>query len=201
MKKIVLASNNKHKLDEFSQIFNQIHLPISLITPNDINLSGLDVDETGDTFEENSEIKAKSFFEAAGIPAIADDSGLEVDCLDKNPGVQSARYAGTHGNDAANRLKVLEEIIKSSSDDLTARFRCVICYYDGVNKIFANGSVEGRISLEERGAGGFGYDPIFIPDGFEQTFAELPQIEKNKISHRGKAIQDFVNKYKKIYAI
>ncbi len=201
MTKVILASNNKHKLDEFSQIFEQIHLPISLIIPSEINLSDLEVDETGDTFEENSEIKAKAFFEASAMPAIADDSGLEVDCLGKNPGVQSARYAGAHGDDAANRLKVLEDILKSSSDDLTARFRCVICYYDGVHKFFANGSVEGRISLNERGTGGFGYDPIFIPNGFDQTFAEISQIEKNKISHRGKAIQDFVIQFKELYRL
>jgi XTP/dITP diphosphohydrolase len=201
MTKILLASNNKHKLEEFSQIFKHIHLPVSLLTPADIYLSGFDVDETGVTFEENAEIKAGAFYEAAGMPVIADDSGLEVDCLGLKPGVLSARYAGNHGDDAANRKKILVEIQKLGTDNLTARFRCVICYYDGVDTIFANGSVEGRISLSERGSGGFGYDPIFIPDGYGQTFAEMPQAEKNKISHRGRAIQNFVSKYKKLYNV
>lgn len=195
MTKILLASNNKHKLEEFSQIFEKVHLPISLITPSDIYLSGFDVEETGNTFEENAEIKAKAFFSAAGMPVLSDDSGLEVDCLDKLPGVLSARYAGRHGDDSANRKKILDEIHKLGTAHLTARFRCVICYFDGVNTIFANGSVEGNISLIERGSGGFGYDPIFIPDGYGQTFAEMPLDEKNRISHRGRAIQDFVSRF------
>lgn len=198
MTKIILASNNKHKADEFMQIFEKSNLPLSLILPKDINLSGLDVDENGSTFEANAEIKARAFYEASELPAIADDSGLEVDCLGKHPGVQSARYAGIHGDDSSNRLKVLADIIKSNSNDLTARFRCVICFYDGVNTILADGRVEGRISMLEKGNGGFGYDPIFIPDGYDMTFAEMPQNEKNIISHRGRAIQDFISRYKEL---
>lgn len=196
MTKVVLASNNRHKAEEFNQIFENYKLDLTLVLPKDVYLSGLDVEENGNSFEANAEIKAKAFFEAAGMPAIADDSGLEVDCLDKKPGIHSARYAGLHGDDAANRLKVIDEIADLDSPNLSARFRCVICYYDGETTIFANGSVEGSITLIQSGSGGFGYDPIFIPDGYEQTFAEMQQDEKNKISHRRRAIEEFVEKYK-----
>lgn len=199
MNKILLASNNKHKAAEFIQIFEESELDIKLILPSEMYLSGLEVDESGLTFEENAQIKAKEFYKAAGMPVISDDSGIEVDCLDKRPGVISARYAGINADDSENRKKLLNDIFESKSENLTARFRCVICYYDGADTIMANGSVEGKICLQERGSSGFGYDPMFIPDGYEHTFAELPQEEKNKISHRGRAIQDFVKRFREYY--
>ncbi|MDT3740939.1 MAG: RdgB/HAM1 family non-canonical purine NTP pyrophosphatase [Candidatus Kapabacteria bacterium] len=196
MQKILLASNNKHKAKEFKQIFEKEKIELEILLPSDLHLSGFDVEETGLTFEENAVIKAKAFFEAAGMPVIADDSGLEVDALDLKPGVLSARYAGIHGDDAANRTKVLAELRNTDVQHRLARFRCVICYYDGKDTVIASGSVEGLIGSSEKGSGGFGYDPIFIPVGYEQTFAEMNQDEKNKISHRGRAIEDFIRKYK-----
>ncbi|MBX3044563.1 MAG: RdgB/HAM1 family non-canonical purine NTP pyrophosphatase [Candidatus Kapabacteria bacterium] len=196
MSKILLASNNKHKAEEFKQIFIDAGLSSSLVLPQDLYLGGLEVEETGLTFEENAEIKALAFNKAAGMPVISDDSGLEVDCLGLKPGVTSARYAGVHGDDAANRKKVLDEVLAKDCGNLKARFRCVICYFDGNEIIQGVGKVEGRISLSERGSGGFGYDPIFIPDGYESTFAELPAEIKNQISHRKRALDDFIEKYK-----
>ena len=196
MQKILLASNNKHKAEEFIQIFEKEKIKLEILLPSELHLSDFDVEETGLTFEENAVIKAKAFYEAAGMPVIADDSGLEVDALDLKPGVLSARYAGIHGDDAANRTKVLGELINIEDKHRSARFRCVICYYDGKDTLIATGSVEGLIGSSEKGAGGFGYDPIFIPVGSGQTFAEMNQDEKNKISHRGRAIEDFIRKYK-----
>jgi XTP/dITP diphosphohydrolase len=196
--KIILASNNKHKYHEFSEIFKKNNFKNDILIPNDVYLGGFDVEESGLTFEENAMIKAKAFYEAAGMPAIADDSGLEVDALDFRPGVYSARYAGEHGDDKKNRTKVLNELASLVEPLRSARFRCVICYYDGINSITVDGRVEGKIISEERGEGGFGYDPIFIPEGYDETFAEMTQEEKNKISHRARAINKFLEEYQKL---
>jgi XTP/dITP diphosphohydrolase len=197
MIKTVLASNNLHKAEEFLQIFNDEKIEISILMPADLYLTGLDVEETGVTFEENALIKAKAFFEAAGMPAISDDSGLEIDALELRPGVYSARYSGENANDKSNRIKVLDELSAVPANERTARFRSVICYFDGEITLFGVGKVEGRIINEERGEGGFGYDSIFVPDGYTQTFAEISQKDKNSISHRKNAIMDFIEKYKK----
>jgi len=194
--KVVLASNNRHKALEFKQIFESNSINLQLMLPSDVYLSGLDVDETGTTFHENSFIKAKEFYLAAGMPAIADDSGLEVDFLDKSPGIYSARYSGPNATDEMNRKKLLSELINVPPDKRSARFRCVICYYDGDISIYGDGSVEGEIIFEERGSEGFGYDSIFVPKGYDKTFAEISSELKNNISHRRNALMDFMNNYR-----
>jgi len=196
MTKVILASNNRHKADEFLQIFNVEKIEISILMPADLYLTGFDVVESGITFEENALIKAKAFYEAAGMPAISDDSGLEIDALSLRPGVYSARYSGENANDKSNRIKVLDELSGVPENKRTARFRSVICYFDGEITIFGVGKVEGRIINEERGERGFGYDSIFIPNGYNETFAEMSQQDKNSISHRKNAIMDFIEKYK-----
>jgi XTP/dITP diphosphohydrolase len=190
MKKIHLASNNRHKAKEFEQIINSI-IPgkINLILPEIISIDKFDVDETGSSFIENSFIKAKAFFEKFNLPVISDDSGLEVNSLNGEPGINSARYAGEHGNDELNRKKLLTNL--KDFDDKQANFIAVLCYFDGNEPIFFEGKVFGKIIDTERGNGGFGYDPIFMPDGYDITFSEMEQEEKNRISHRSLAIQRF----------
>ena len=149
----------------------------------------LDVEENGTTFEENSFIKAKAITDLTGELAIADDSGLEVDALSGAPGVHSARFAGGHGNDAANRQKVLQLLQNVPDAKRTARCVCGITLVrpDGT-KLAARGTVEGRITEEELGDGGFGYDCIFMPDGFDVTFAQMDADQKNRMSHRARAL-------------
>lgn len=186
--KLLLATNNQHKVEEFAQIFAELNLDIELLTPNSINLQ-LDVEENGETLQANAELKAKAFFEASGIPTIADDTGLEVYALENKPGVHSARYAGENCDSAANRVKLINALI--NLDDTSAQFRTAICYFDGETSRFVDGICTGRIIDEERGDGGFGYDSIFIPTNYDKTFAELSADEKNSISHRGNAVRNF----------
>ncbi|PKL85975.1 MAG: non-canonical purine NTP pyrophosphatase, RdgB/HAM1 family [Ignavibacteriae bacterium HGW-Ignavibacteriae-1] len=182
---LLAATNNQHKIEEIRAILSDID-GLEIVTPMSLGIN-INPDENGTSFEQNAEIKARAFYEAARIPVIADDSGLEVDQLDGLPGINSARYAGIDGDDKANREKLRSEL--NFSELVTARFRCVICYFDGTQTIFANGKVEGQIINEERGSMGFGYDPIFIPDNFDITFAEMDSISKNKLSHRADALK------------
>ncbi len=189
--KILIASNNSHKINEFNKILTKFS-QIRLLTPNDLLIDS-QIDENGSTFEENSFIKAKAFFELSKIPVIADDSGLEVDILDGKPGIFSARYAGDGASDAQNRLKLLEELKSFSKKSWTARFRCVLCFYDGNVPILFEGNCDGKIIDEERGINGFGYDPIFVPTKNILTFAEIAPEIKNKISHRAVALNKFAS--------
>lgn len=145
-----------------------------------------DIPETGDTLQANAGQKARYVFERTGLPCIADDTGLEVDALGGAPGVHSARYAGPARDPAANMHKLLEELVGRT--DRTARFRTVIAYVDGTGTRFFEGDVEGTITDAPRGAGGFGYDPVFLPRMSDLTFAELDPMRKNAISHRGRAV-------------
>ena len=189
--KLLLASNNKHKLKELFNILKLNNLnDIEIITPDTLN-STLEVDETGTTFEENSKLKADAFYNQFNIPTIADDSGLEIETLDNKPGVYSARFSGMHGNDKANRIKVLSEL--GEDKNRNAQFRTVICFYDGVEFVYFNGICKGSIAKEENGINGFGYDSIFIPNSYDITFAQMEEIDKNKISHRANALIQFVN--------
>ena len=193
--RLLIATNNAHKIEEFKKIFDELKVNITLVTPNDLNID-IDVDETGSTLDLNAEIKAKAFYKIAGIPVISDDTGLEVKALDGLPGVYSSRYAGANCDSAANRKKLIEEIQKTGSNDWTAHFRTALCYYDGSSPKFFYGICVGKIIDQEKGDGGFGYDSIFIPDGFENTFAELDESQKNAISHRGNAIRFFAKAMK-----
>jgi XTP/dITP diphosphohydrolase len=191
---ILIASNNKHKVGEFEELFREsIHDLARIVTPDSLLKEKLEVEENGTSFGENAAIKAKAFFKAGYMPTFADDSGLEVDILDGAPGIHSARYAGEHGDDVANRHKLIDELKKRGLERTPARFVCVICYIDGEMPSFSKGVCEGYIITEERGEGGFGYDPIFVPDGYDKTFAELSSEIKNKISHRAIAAKKFIS--------
>lgn len=187
--KLLVATGNQHKLREISQILT----PLGIEIMGSKEVGGIpDVIEDGTTFYENAAKKAQEVAQAKGVFCLADDSGLMVDALNGLPGVYSARYAGEHGNDAANRLKLLEVMKKESNRK--ARFACAIAIAapDGTIVASSYGEVLGKIIDQERGNGGFGYDPIFVPDGFDQTFAELSEEIKNSLSHRFNALNQLV---------
>ena len=187
MEKIVFATNNAHKLAELRQMLGG---RFQLLSLSDIGCHD-DIPETGSTFEENALQKARWVKERYGYDCFADDSGLEVDALGGAPGIMSARYAGTHGDSDANNARLLREL--GDSTDRRARFRCVIALLQGdALPGFFNGSVEGEILHEAAGCGGFGYDPLFRPLGWNHTFAEATPDEKNAISHRGQAVKALV---------
>ena len=180
--KIVVATRNRHKLDEIRAILGVPDLLSAFDFPN-----VPDVVEDGATFEANAIKKAVALARATGLRALADDSGLEVDALGGAPGVYSARYAGEPANHARNNEKLLHAM--AGRTDRTARFRCVLALAGPDGSVHVvDGRCEGRIIDELRGTEGFGYDPLFVPDGFDKTFAELSSEEKNRISHRGRAL-------------
>lgn len=184
--KVLLASNNGHKIKEIKEILGDFFDVVSL------REAGVESDpeETGATFEENARIKAVAGMKASGMPCIADDSGLEVFALDGLPGVMSARYAGGHGDDSANNEKLLRELENAS--DRSARYVCVICMaFPNGHEIVARGKCRGTILKEARGEGGFGYDPLFFFPQFGKTFAEITAEEKNEVSHRKAALREF----------
>ena len=184
--KILIASNNAHKIEELAGIFATFSLPIEIISQKAFfGDESPEIDETGSTLEENALIKAKALFDLTHMPVISDDTGLEVYSLNMSPGVMSARYAGEHGNDKANREKLLHEL--SIHDNRRARFRTVLHFMSDDISFSAVGICEGVITKEEAGDQGFGYDSIFIPDGEEQTFAEMDSSRKNAMSHRASA--------------
>ncbi len=188
--KIVFATNNKHKLEEIREIFGN---KIEILSLGDIGCHD-DIPETAATLEGNAMQKAKYIYDKYGMSCFADDTGLEVDALGGEPGVYSARYAGGEGHDSeANMTKLLDKL--GDNDNRKARFRTAIALIikggDGNNqttKLF-EGIVNGSIIRERRGGEGFGYDPIFVPEGYSQTFAELGNEIKNRISHRAKAVE------------
>jgi XTP/dITP diphosphohydrolase len=185
--KILIGTNNAHKAQEIQDMLPEFEI----VRPKDIGLE-LDVEENGTTFEENAMIKAKAFAEASGMVTLADDSGLEVDCVNGEPGIYSARYCPKPGADDADRRHyLLENILKTGAPrPWTARFRCEIAVvFPGENKsLTASGTCEGEIIPEERGSNGFGYDPMFYKPDRGMTLAEMTEAEKNAISHRGNAI-------------
>lgn len=187
MKRIVLASRNKGKLIEVRKFIGEFDPRIKLSSIADTP-DIPEIEETGSTFEENALIKAKAVYNIMGIPVIADDSGLEVDFLGGKPGVFSARYSGKNASDEDNCRKLLNELKNVKAEERTAKFRCVIVFYHEGKAEICEGRCDGRIGFEPKGEKGFGYDPLFIPKGFSETFGELPVEIKNKISHRGKAL-------------
>lgn len=191
---LCLATNNAHKVEELQHLLGDT---FELKTMRDVGCTD-DIAETGTTLEENSQIKARYIYERFGIPTIADDSGLEVQALDNAPGVYSARYAGSHANHALNNEKLLREL--APFPNRAARFRAVITLIINGNEYQFEGISNGKIIHELTGTDGFGYDPLFVPEGYEQTFAQLSLDEKNKISHRGRAVEQlitFLTQYKK----
>ena len=180
---ILFASSNPHKLQEIRHILPE---RFQLLSLKDIGFDK-EIEETGKTFEANAEIKANAIFESSGIICFADDSGLEVDALDGKPGVKSARYAGEPPDHARN-VELLLSHMKGKTNR-KARFKTVICLRLPGKTLFFEGAVEGRITEEIRGGNGFGYDPVFVPDGYDRTFAEMSMEEKNEISHRKRALE------------
>lgn len=191
--KILLASNNRHKAKEILDKIQEAKLQVEILIPEDVYSDVFDVEETGQTLEENAFLKASFFYKKFNLPTFADDTGLEVDALGGGPGVFSARFSGVYGNDRANRLKLLSLLENVPKNKRTARFRTVICFVDKGKPTFFEGVCPGEIITEERGEGGFGYDSIFVPEGYNLTFAEMPFEEKNSISHRSRAIEKFVD--------
>jgi len=190
MRKLVLATRNPGKIREFARLLSEY--------ASDIEVLGLeefpdmpDVEETGDSFEENSLLKASAVAEFTKLPSLADDSGLCVNALNGDPGIFSARFAGEHGNDQANNEKLLQELKDKS--DRSAQFMCVVTLVvpteSGSKVIVESGNIEGIIVDDIRGDSGFGYDPLFQPIGSNLTFGEFPHEEKDKISHRGQALR------------
>ena len=188
--KLVLASKNKKKLVEMNAILSQLGIEVCSEAEAGVDI---DVEETGTTFEENSLLKAKAVMEASGMPAIADDSGLCVTCLNDAPGVYSARYGG-EGLDDAGRYQLLLQNMRGQLDR-SAKFVSVItCCFPNGDVITARGECPGTIAFAPMGEGGFGYDPVFFVPGLKKTFSQLSAEEKNAISHRGKALEIFKGK-------
>ncbi|MBK9104865.1 MAG: RdgB/HAM1 family non-canonical purine NTP pyrophosphatase [Saprospiraceae bacterium] len=185
---LLFASRNSHKLEEIRKMIPPGYLLSGL---NDLHWTE-EIPEPFDTFEANARAKVSYVFDRTGLPCFADDSGLEVDSLDGRPGVWSARYAGEHRDNVDNLMKVLDELGNSTAR--SARFIAVIAYQVNAEKIMTfTGKIEGSIGLTPTGHGGFGYDPIFIPSGFDQSFGELPADLKNRISHRAMAMSRFLD--------
>ena len=185
--KIIAATQNVHKIKEMEAILGAFGMTI--VSQGDAGLKNIDIEETGSTFEENSEIKARAICRLTGEIAIADDSGLAVDALNGEPGVYSARYSGIDASDESNNNKLLEALKDVEMPKRTGKYVSVItlAYPDG-HILLARGECTGKLLFSPRGEGGFGYDPLFIPDGTTKTFAEMTPEEKNKISHRAKAL-------------
>lgn len=180
IKKILIATTNKGKFKDVKEILKDIDVEIlSFLNFKDYP----NVEETGLTFLENAELKAKAAFDKYGIPAMGDDSGLESFQLNGEPGIYSARYAGEEADDEKNNFKLIKKLSDYPEPHL-GRFVCAAVYYDGKEVKSAVGEIRGNIIKNPRGKNGFGYDPLFIPTGFDNTMAELSHEEKNKISHR-----------------
>lgn len=191
--KLVFATNNKHKLEEVRAIVGD---RVEILSLNDIDCHD-DIPETADTLQGNALIKARYIHEKYNVDCFADDTGLEVEALDGAPGVYSARYAGEECDSQANMHKLLENL--TGENNRNAQFRTVIALIiKGEEKLF-NGIVKGKISREKMGNSGFGYDPIFIPEGFSQSFAQMSSEMKNSISHRYRATEQLSNYLKERY--
>lgn len=180
--KAVFASRNKHKAEQVAVLLPGVEL-VAL----DVVAPGLALREPFDTFRANALAKARAVAEATGLPAIADDSGLEVDALDGRPGVMSARFSGENASDASNNAKLIEAL--RGVADRRARYRCVAVLVDGEREVVTEGECEGRIVDEGRGDLGFGYDPHFVPHGETRTMGEIPLSQKLTFSHRGRAFR------------
>lgn len=185
--RIIAATQNVHKIEEMASILGAFGMDI--LSQSDVGLGAVDIEETGNTFEENSEIKARAICKMTGEIAIADDSGLAVDALNGEPGVYSARYAGENATDASNNAKLLDALKDVEASQRTGKYVSVITlvYPDG-RLLVSRGECTGVLLFSPRGEGGFGYDPLFVPDGTNKTFAEMTAKEKNTISHRAKAL-------------
>jgi XTP/dITP diphosphohydrolase len=185
--RLLIASGNAHKLQEMGELLHDFS--ISVVGPEGLGLH-IEVEETGATYAENAALKARAYAAAAELPALADDSGLEVDALDGAPGIYSARFGGPGLSDADRVRLLLERLGKTPTAKRTARYRCSLVLIAADGRAWqADGSCEGLIALHPRGSAGFGYDPVFVIGGTDQTMAELTPAQKNRISHRARAIE------------
>lgn len=187
--RLVLATGNRHKVDEVARILAAAGARVELVGADDVG--GMpEVTETGATFAENALLKARAVAQASGVPGLADDSGLSVDALNGMPGVLSARWSGRAGADAENTNLVLAQLVDTPNERRGAAFVCaaVLVRPDGT-EVVQQDEVRGRLLRRPRGSGGFGYDPIFVPEGDERTTAELDPAEKDAVSHRGRAFR------------
>lgn len=193
--KFIIATHNKKKLAEIQRILAP--LGIEAVTDEMIGISLSEVEETGTTFEQNARLKAQGACSESGMPAIADDSGLVVDALGGEPGVYSARYSGENATDKSNNDKLLDNLKNVADENRTARFVSCICvsFSDG-SEIIVDGACEGKIGYGEVGEGGFGYDPLFMVG--DKSFAEFSAEEKDKVSHRGKAMRKLTQQLEKV---
>ncbi len=187
--RLVLATRNQHKVEELHRILGAADLDVDIVSLADYP-DAPEVPETGSTFADNALLKALAISRVTGLPAVGDDSGLAVDALNGMPGVLSARWSGQHGDDSANLRLVLGQLADVPDERLSAAFVCAaaVALPDGICEV-VEGVVSGHLVREPRGTGGFGYDPIFVPDGGSLTMAELPATEKDAISHRGRALR------------
>ena len=193
MEKLVVASGNKGKINEIKSILGDVYEVVSM---QELGFNE-DIEETGSTFFENALIKAKTVCKALNMPALADDSGLMVDALDGAPGIYSARYSGEHGNDKSNRDLLIKNLENASSRK--AKFASsVVLYYPNDNYIDGYGETHGEILFEEKGENGFGYDCIFLSDDLKISFGEASFEDKNKVSHRYRALLNLSNKLKNL---
>lgn len=191
---LVLASNNAGKVREIGELLSRYSIKVSPQADFAIE----EVEETGLSFVENAILKARHAAQQSGLPALADDSGLEVDALNGAPGIYSARYAGEAANDAANNQKLLEALANVPENDRTARFQCLMVYMrhaEDPTPVICQGTWEGRILTSPRGENGFGYDPLFFVPGQECSSAELSADVKNSLSHRGQALRALFNAF------
>ena len=186
--RLLLASRNRKKLEELRRILDPALPGIEVLGLDDVEAYE-ELPESGATFEENALIKARAGHTHTGLATVADDSGLTVDALNGMPGVLSARWAGSHGDDEANLRLVLDQLGDVPDERLGAAFICAAAYVDDVREIVTHGRMAGRLVRAPRGQNGFGYDPIFCPDGHDRTSAELSVPEKDAISHRGQALR------------
>lgn len=187
--KIIIASKNKNKVEQIKEYLKDLNINfLSLYDFPEIP----EIAEDGKTFEENALKKSKAVYSYTNLPSLSDDSGLEIDSLNGEPGIFSARYAGNNASDEDNNKKLLREL--ENSENRKARYRCVLSLYEQEEKNnFFEGSCNGEIVKEPKGKKGFGYDPLFLPEGFDKTFGELDLVIKLKISHRGKALNKLKN--------
>ncbi len=197
---ILLASNNKGKLRELQSLLRVLHIECKPQAEYTVP----EVKETGHTFIENSIIKARNACRYSGLPSIADDSGLEVDCLNGAPGILSARFAGSKATDFDNLKKLLYEVRKYPAAQRTARFQCAITYLESeldASPLIALGTWEGRIITTEKGENGFGYDPVFFIAETHCTSAELSEQKKNELSHRGQALRELIRQMRTLFRL
>lgn len=192
--KLLFSTNNNHKLIELKNVLKSHHVDITLLSLNDLNIS-INPKETGKTLIENAKIKCEAAYKLSKIPCIADDTGLFVNSLEGEPGVYSARYAGFNSSDSENREKLLDNL--NGITDRKAFFKTIIYFTDGLNNYDFEGICNGKIGYSEKGNNGFGYDSIFVPEGYDKTFAELSSEVKNRISHRAIATNKFSTFLKK----